>query len=132
MVTGQAEPVIILNDKNTSDQEDRFTLHWVVSSRSQVDRWVVGLRRAGDSDADWQYLQVETDVSNDTADNMTNDDQYQGELELTGLSAGTEYQVTVATSNGFGLGQHGDIYTFSTKQSGELHFKRNYSFMIKL
>ena len=54
----------------------------------------------------------------DAMDAVSEDGRYAGEIELTGLDAGTEYQVTVATSNSFGLGKHGDIYTFSTKQKG--------------
>merc|ERR1719461_46508 len=115
LVTGEAEPVTILNESNQSDQEDRFTIHWSVASKSPVDRWVVGLRKKGDDK--WEYMEVELggDDANDT-DAVAYDGGYTGEIELTGLDAGTEYQVTVATSNSFGLGKHGDIYTFSTKQ----------------
>ena len=140
---GEAEPVTILNESNQSDQEDRFTIHWSVSSKSPVDRWVVGLRKKGDDK--WEYMEVELgeDDANDTdavdaavgnatdavgnATDVTDADDggYTGEIELTGLDAGTEYQVTVATSNSFGLGKHGDIYTFSTKQPGQMIFTRN-------
>jgi len=136
LVTGEAEPVTILNESNQSDQEDRFTIRWSVASKSPVDRWVVGLRKKGDDK--WEYMEVELggDDANDTdavdaavgnatdavgnatdvTDAVAYDGGYTGEIELTGLDAGTEYQVTVATSNSFGLGKHGDIYTFSTKQ----------------
>ena len=83
-----------------------------------MDRWVVGLRKSGDTE--WEYSEVET-PGNETAVNATEnhgDDLYMGELEFTGLKPGTKYEVTVATSNSFGLGQHGDLYTFSTKQKG--------------
>ena len=142
---GEAEPVTILNESNQSDQEDRFTIHWSVASKSPVDRWVVGLRKKGDDK--WEYMEVELggDDANDTdavdaavgnatdavgnatdvSDAVADDGGYTGEIELTGLDAGTEYQVTVATSNSFGLGKHGDIYTFSTKQPGQMIFTRN-------
>ena len=140
---GEAEPVTILNESNQSDQEDRFTIHWSVSSKSPVNRWVVGLRKKGDDK--WGYMEVElggydaneTDAVDAAVGNATDavgnatdvtdadDGGYTGEIELTGLDAGTEYQVTVATSNSFGLGKHGDIYTFSTKQPGQMIFTRN-------
>merc|ERR1711983_39292 len=63
----------------------------------------------------WEYMEVELG-GDDANDTDADDGGYTGEIELTGLDAGTEYQVTVATSNSFGLGKHGDIYTFSTKQ----------------
>ena len=129
----------ILNESNQSEQEDRFTIHWSVASRSPVDRWVVGLRKMGDDK--WEYMEVELggDDGNDTdavgnnatdAVDVVNDDgRYTGEIELTGLDAGTDYQVTVATSNSFGLGKHGDIYSFSTKQPGLANFScKSYSF----
>jgi len=116
VVSGEAEPVIILNEDSQGDQEDRFTLNWSVASRSEVDRWVVGLRKSGDTE--WEYSEVETPGNETTANATENhgDDLYMGELEFTGLKPGTKYEVTVATSNSFGLGQHGDLYTFSTKQ----------------
>jgi len=116
VVSGEAEPVIILNEESQGDQEDRFKLNWSVASRSEVDRWVVGLRKSGDTE--WEYSEVETPGNDSTANATENhgDDLYMGELEFTGLKPGTKYEVTVATSNSFGLGQHGDLYTFSTKQ----------------
>jgi len=116
VVSGEAEPVIILNEESQGDQEDRFKLSWSVASRSEVDRWVVGLRKSGDTE--WEYSEVETPGNDSTANATENygDDLYMGELEFTGLKPGTKYEVTVATSNSFGLGQHGDLYTFSTKQ----------------
>ena len=121
MVSGEAEPVIILNEDSQGDQEDRFTLNWSVASRSEVDRWVVGLRKSGDTE--WEYSEVETPGNETTANATENhgDDLYMGELEFTGLKPGTKYEVTVATSNSFGLGQHGDLYTFSTKQKGKVY-----------
>ena len=85
-------------------------------------RWVIGLRVAGTEE--WQYTEVELDTAvagtNGTeANNSTEAGEYTGSLELTSLQPGTEYEVTVATSNSFGLGQHGDIYTFSTRAPGQ-------------
>jgi len=122
LVTGEAEPVTITNESSESEHEDRFSLTWEVTSRSAVDRWVLGLRVAGAED--WEFTEVE--LASAEAGNWTHDDntteaealeagQYRGSLELTSLQPGTEYEVTVATSNSFGLGQHGDIYTFSTR-----------------
>ena len=39
-------------------------------------------------------------------------------VELTGLQPDTKYEVTIATSNSFGLGQHGDIFSFTTNHTG--------------
>ena len=74
---------------------------------------------------EWEFTEVELDsveAGNGTEDGNTTEaleaGEYRGSLELTSLQPGTEYEVTVATSNSFGLGQHGDIYTFSTKPKG--------------
>ena len=138
LVTGEAEPVTITNESSESELEDRFSLTWEVTSRSAVDRcdhllmswcvktlirWVLGLRVAGTEE--WEFTEVELDTVE--TGNGTHDDnitealeagEYRGSLELTSLQPGTEYEVTVATSNSFGLGQHGDIYTFSTRPRG--------------
>ena len=97
-------------------------MSWCVKT---LIRWVLGLRVAGAED--WEFTEVE--LASAEAGNWTHDDntteaealeagQYRGSLELTSLQPGTEYEVTVATSNSFGLGQHGDIYTFSTRPRG--------------
>ena len=43
---------------------------------------------------------------------------YTVQVELTGLQPDTKYEVTIATSNSFGLGQHGDIFSFTTNHTG--------------
>ena len=47
MVSGEADPVTILNQSGDAEEEDKFTLDWVVASRSPVTSWVLGLRVAG-------------------------------------------------------------------------------------
>ena len=78
---------------------------------------------------EWQFTEVEldtaeagtnrTEAANSTEAAEAEAGEYTGSLELTSLQPGTEYEVTVATSNSFGLGQHGDIYTFSTRAPGQ-------------
>ena len=78
---------------------------------------------------EWEFTEVELynavyDAANETESMNTtegiDDGVYRGSLELTSLQPGTVYEVTVATSNSFGLGLHGDIYTFQTKSRGQL------------
>ena len=47
MVSGEAAPVTILTQGGDAEEEDKFTLDWVVASRSPVTSWVLGLRVAG-------------------------------------------------------------------------------------
>ena len=47
MVSGEADPVTILTQSGDAEEEDKFTLDWVVASRSPVTSWVLGLRVAG-------------------------------------------------------------------------------------
>ena len=61
---------------------------------------------------------------NETEETGSSGGVFTGEILLTGLQAGTEYEATVASSNQFGLGPHGDIFTFTTMQEGEKLFQK--------
>ena len=83
-------------------------------------------------------MEVELDAGDNSTDTLDavdrGDGQYGGQVELTvlyctvlyctvkveltGLQPDTKYEVTIATSNSFGLGQHGDIFSFTTNHTG--------------
>jgi len=121
VVSGEADPVTILTQSGDAEEEDKFTLDWVVASRSPVTSWVLGLRVAGTGDEGWEYMEVELDAGDNSTDTLDavdrGDGKYGGQMELTGLQPDTKYEVTIATSNSFGLGQHGDIFSFTTNQT---------------
>ena len=67
-------------------------------------------------------MEVELDAGDNSTDTLDavnrGDGKYGGQMELTGLQPDTKYEVTIATSNSFGLGQHGDIFSFTTNHTG--------------
>lgn len=66
-------------------------------------------------------MEVELDAGDNSTDTLDavdrGDGKYGGQMELTGLQPDTKYEVTIATSNSFGLGQHGDIFSFTTNHT---------------
>ena len=117
LVSGEARPVVILSDAE-GEEEESYHLLWSVASRSEVNRSVVSVREQGEQI--WTKHEVEVSANETVSETVGEDGtEYSGELELTGLSPGTSYEVTVATRNSFGLVDHGNIFTFTTKQSGE-------------
>merc|ERR1712106_1067068 len=114
-ISGDAHPAIVLSN-HLSDHQHTHTLEWSAQSESKIELFEVAVRKEGDKN--WKIHEVtvksennETDESN-TIDSVN---EYHGELLLTDLDPATVYEVTVASSNKFGLNPHGDLFTFQTK-----------------
>ena len=111
VVTGEARPARIVSSAE-GEEEESYHLVWSVTSKAEVTGYTVSVRQQGE-DHGWVRHEVSVGLNDTEADGEAED--YTGELELIDLSPGTTYEVTVATRNTFGLREHGDIFTFSTK-----------------
>ena len=83
-------------------------------SKSPVTSFRVWLKKAGDEN--WTNEAV---PARDTSETITDDDMYDGRLDLQGLQEGSMYQVIVQTTNTFGTTNGGMVFTFYTKDRGE-------------
>ena len=113
LVTGEARPAVILSGPE-SEQEDSYQLVWSVASRAPVNSSVVSVRRQGEEL--WTKHDVNVSDDNEAVNATEDDEDYTGALTLTDLKPGTTYEVSVATRNSFGLVDHGNIFTFTTKK----------------
>jgi len=116
LVTGEARPAVILSGPE-SEQEDSYQLVWSVASRAPVNSSVVSVRRQGEEL--WTKHDVIVSDDNEAVNATEDDEDYTGALTLTDLKPGTTYEVSVATRNSFGLVDHGNIFTFTTKKETE-------------
>ena len=113
IVTGEARPARIVSSAE-SEEEESYHLVWTVTSKARVTGYTVSVRQQGQSHS-WVRHDLSVDLNDTEAEADGEAEEYTGELELTDLSPGTTYEVTVATRNTFGEREHGDIFTFTTK-----------------
>ena len=102
--------------------QNSYMLEWTAQSKSPISQFEVSVRKAGETE--WKAHEVTVDIpevsDNDSDDTLGDSEMYEGRLDLTGLEQATQYQVTVASRNIFGLSEHGHVFTFSTKGAGKL------------
>lgn len=136
VVTGDASQAEILTSE-AGNLTGQYRLEWSVESKSDIEQFTVRVRQAGTEDWHEHQVSVSGDAvsaavegeemtvdavvrgaggDNETEETGSSGGVFTGEILLTGLQAGTEYEATVASSNQFGLGPHGDIFTFTTMQ----------------
>ena len=112
VVTGEARPARIVSGAE-SEEEETYHLVWTVTSKAEVTGYTVSVRQRGE-DHGWVRHELGVSLNQTEAEADGEAEEYTGELELTNLSPGTTYEVTVATRNTFGLREPGDIFTFTT------------------
>jgi hypothetical protein len=103
-VSGKPAPANFKSPK-VSDELERYTLEWVVTSSSPVVQFKAEWKMAGKA-GDWQTEIVEV--------RKVGAESYAGEVALEGLLPGREYLARVAATNSFGESQPGEGFQFST------------------
>jgi len=114
-LTGHAKEAIILSSTE-SQEKYSYTLFWQVESKSPVSKFIIYLRKVGDSL--WKNYEVDVDVPEFIADDDNNNyqkDTVNGRFKITGLEEASVYQVKIAAENVFGLSSPLNIFTFATK-----------------
>ena len=117
-ISGHAKEAIILSSTE-SQEKYSYTLFWQVESKSPVSKFIIYLRKVGDSL--WKNYEVDVDVPEFIADDDNNNyqkDTVNGRFQITGLEEASVYQVKIAAENVFGLSSPLNIFTFATNGAG--------------
>ena len=115
-ISGHAKEAIILSSTE-SQEKYSYTLFWQVESKSPVSKFIIYLRKVGDSL--WKNYEVDVpEFIADVDNNNYQKDTVNGRFKITDLEEASVYQVKIAAENVFGLSSPLNIFTFATKGAG--------------